>query len=322
MNNVIVVGADHFNTLWLIRCLGMVGFNPFCIVVSEKTRSFVVKSKYCRDYEIVDSYESMLAILLEKDYTDKPLIFTSGDAIAEYLDNHLDLLLGKYILQHCKNLQGKLSYWMNKDKMLAKAVECGLPIPVTRSYSTTQQIDATEINFPCLLKPELSAEASKDNFRICKNVLEFGEAINEIKNTCSRIIVQEYINSEYECVVYGLSTDNEICLPGTLRKIHTCTSNNNLGMVAYGCLSSEIPPQIGDFDNIKKFIRAIGYKGLFSVDFMITKDKAYFLEINLRNDGTCYITTQAGVNLPAIWAYSAMGLDSSHLPRSFKRRYT
>ena len=53
---------------------------------------------------------------------------------------------------------------------------------------------------------------------------------------------------------------------------------------------------------------------------MITKDEAYFLEINLRNDGTCYITTQAGVNLPAIWAYFAMGLDSSHLSRTLKRQ--
>ena len=147
-------------------------------------------------------------------------------------------------------------------------------------------------------------------------------AITEIRETCSRILVQEYVQPDYEYLVYGVSTDSEICLPGGLRKIHTCTSNHNLGMMSYACLSKEKPSQLPEFDKIKSFIRAIGYKGLFSVEFMITKDKSYFLEVNLRNDGTCYITTQAGVNLPAIWACSALGLDSSHLSRTFKRKYT
>ena len=119
-----------------------------------------------------------------------------------------------------------------------------------------------------------------------------------------------------------MSTDDEICLPGGLRKMHTCTSINNLGMMSLAYLSEDIPNQIGKFDIIKSFIKSIGYKGLFSVEFMITKDKAYFLEVNLRNDGTCYITTQAGVNMPAIWTFSSLGLDASDLSRTFKRKYT
>ena len=54
----------------------------------------------------------------------------------------------------------------------------------------------------------------------------------------------------------------------------------------------------------------------------ITKEEAYFLEINLRNDGTCYITTQAGVNMPVLWVYSCLGKDASKLSRVFKRQYT
>ena len=322
MDKLIVIGSDHFNTLWLVRSLGMSGFTPFVIIVSSKSRSFVVKSRYCKDFVITDSNQSMLSILLERKIDEKSVIFTSGDSVAEFLDHNFDLLSDMYILHHCNHKQGELSYWMNKDKMLAKAAECGLTIPFTRTYSISQQIDSSELVFPCLIKPELSAEASKDNFRICANVAEFETAIEDIKNSCTRIVVQEYIQSEYEYLVYGVSTDAEICLPGGLRKIHTCTSNKNLGMTSYACLSSDIPAQLAHFDAIKDFIHSIGYKGLFSVEFMITKEKAYFLEINLRNDGTCYITTQAGVNLPAIWAYSAMGLDTSHLPRTFKRQYT
>ena len=322
MDKLIVIGSDHYNTLWLVRSLGMSGFTPFVVIVSPKSRSFVVKSIYCSDFIMTDSNDSLLSILLDRKVYEKSVIFTSSDSIAEFLDNNLDLLSDKYILQHCKYKQGELSYWMNKNNMLTMASKCGLTIPLTNSYPTNEPIDTSSILFPCLLKPELSAEASKDNFRICNNIVEFENAITEIKGSCSQVIVQEYIKPEYEYLIYGVSTDNEICLPGGLRKIHVCTSNNNLGMMSYACLSNEIPSQIGNFENIRDFIKAIGYKGLFSVEFMVTRDKAYFLEINLRNDGTCYITTQAGVNLPAIWAYSAMGLDASHLHRTFKRRYT
>lgn len=320
MSDPIVIGPDHYNTLWLVRSLGMAGFNPFVIIVSSKSKSFVAKSRYCRNFVLVASNESMLSMLIERKVEGKSTIFTSSDAIAACLDCNLHLLSDKYILQHCNNEQGGVLHWMKKENMLAMAASCGLTIPKTKAYSTNQQINMSELVFPCLIKPELSAESSKDNFRICKNELEFTSAINEIRDKCSRIVVQEYIQSEYECLVYGVSTDSEICLPGGLRKIHTCTSNNNLGMMSYACLSREIPLQLMNLDAIKEFIRAIGYKGLFSVEFMITKDEAYFLEINLRNDGTCYITTQAGVNLPAIWAYFAMGLDSSHLSRTLKRQ--
>lgn len=55
---------------------------------------------------------------------------------------------------------------------------------------------------------------------------------------------------------------------------------------------------------------------------MITEDKAYFLEINLRNDGTVYCTTQAGVNIPALWVMSTKGNNISNIAHSYKRKHT
>ena len=55
-------------------------------------------------------------------------------------------------------------------------------------------------------------------------------------------------------------------------------------------------------EKVEKFIREIGYKGLFSVEFIrdaVGND--YFLEINMRNDGNAYCVQCAGVNLPNIW---------------------
>lgn len=320
--NVIIIGPDHYNTLWLVRSLGMAKIYPFVIVLSPNKKSFVIKSRYCKESIIIPDEETLFAYLMDKKYTNKQIVLSSSDSIAKFLDLHLDSLKDKYIIQGCNGIQGMLSYWMNKEKMVEKATECGLTVPQTISISTIKDDNITNIKYPCLIKPVQSAIASKNDFRICNNTQELYLAIEKVKKTCPSILLQEYIEPDYEYLVYGVSTDDEICLPGGLRKIHTCSDLNNLGMMSYSCLSDKIPEQLGDFEKIKKFVRAIGYKGLFSVEFLITKTKAYFLEINLRNDGTCYITTQAGVNMPALWVYSCADKDSSKLSRVFKQRYT
>lgn len=321
-NKLLVIGPDHYNTLWLVRSLGMAGLKPFIIIHSHNNKSFVSKSRYCNGYIIINDKEDIIRFLLEQTGIEKKVIYTSSDELAELLDENYNILSNNYFIQNCNKQQGRLSFWMDKDNMVSKAADCGLTTPRSLSLSTFDSSDVSLVKYPCIIKPEISAEASKDNFRLCNNEQDLNQAICEIKSKCSRILVQEYIKPEYEYLIYGVSTDTEICIPGGLRKIHTCSSLNNLGMMSYSCLSEEIPKQIDSFDRIRDFIKAIGYKGLFSVEFIITEDKAYFLEINLRNDGTCYITTQAGVNMPAIWAYSCMGKNSSNLSRSFKRKKT
>ena len=50
-NIAIVVGGDHYNTLWIIRSLGLAGYLPIAIIVTEDGRkSFVSHSKYLLKY--------------------------------------------------------------------------------------------------------------------------------------------------------------------------------------------------------------------------------------------------------------------------------
>lgn len=42
----------------------------------------------------------------------------------------------------------------------------------------------------------------------------------------------------------------------------------------------------------------IGYEGIFSIEFIVSNGVAYFLEINMRNDGVSYIYSSAGINYP------------------------
>ena len=52
-------------------------------------------------------------------------------------------------------------------------------------------------------------------------------------------------------------------------------------------------------DKVCEYINVLGYSGLFSVEFLLSNSgEAYFLEVNLRNDGNGYLPTYGGVNLP------------------------
>ena len=65
-----------------------------------------------------------------------------------------------------------------------------------------------------------------------------------------------------------------------------------------------------------------GYKGLFSAEFLKTKDQLYFLEVNFSNDGNTYVATTSGQNLPYLYVMSCIGKnlpfeESPHYPCYF-----
>lgn len=321
--DALVIGADHYNTLWLVRSLGMAHLHPVCVVMSEKTTSFVGASKYCEKCYIVSSYEKALNIMMSLKVKHRLPVIASGDEAAAFLDKHYDELSKKYILHNCSNKGGQILHWMDKGYMLQQASASGFTIPFTKTLKLDERLYLNDIPFPCLIKPEVSALASKKNFRICNTIGDLQMAISEIKSQCTCVVVQEYIRPQYEYLVYGVRTmQNEIIISGGLRKIHTCSDTSNMGMMSYAYSSSDVPLQLGTFSTIKNFLSDLDYHGVFSVEFMITENKAYFLEINLRNDGTIYCTTQSGVNIPALWAMSAKSKNISNMPRSFKRKRT
>ena len=54
-------------------------------------------------------------------------------------------------------------------------------------------------------------------------------------------------------------------------------------------------------------LRKIGYEGLFGVEAIFDGNKYVFIELNLRNDATCYSMAVAGANLPAMYIDYILG---------------
>lgn len=322
---VIVVGNNHHNTLGLVRSLGRGGMEVTCIIVDDSIKhSFVEKSRYIQRFKLVSSYEELLACLLSEWCSSPAPVFTTSDGIAEFLDSNYDLLSTRLILGNCGKRQGNLSYWMNKDKMLSKAAECGIKIP----YSVHLKIDANkiilppDIKYPCLVKPQKSSKASKDNFRICQSSNELQDALYEIADDCSDVLIQEYVERDYEFLIMGMrsASTKRIILPGGLHKLRTCKNRNNLGIFAYAYTTGKMDSSINAVA-LERFLEAIDYDGIFSMEFMVKGEESYFLEINLRNDGTQFCFEGAGVNLPLLWAKEAMGEDISSYPMHLEQKY-
>ena len=282
-------------------------------------------SKYIKEFRLFETYEQLYDYLCSGTNLKMHIpVFTTSDEGAEFLDLHYNELSKNYLLNNCAHKQGGISYWMNKEIMLAKAQECGLRIPkgfIIKTKASEKDL-LQDFVFPCIIKPHKSSEAGKTNFRICGDLQQLKEALLEVSNVCDQTIVQEYINRDYEFLMMGMrsSRTGKIVLPGGLHKLRVCQHTKSLGMFAYAYTTPVIEPSI-EVDALKRFLETIDYDGIFSVEFMISKDKAYFLEINLRNDGTQFCFEGAGVNLPLLWIKSARGEGISIHQQSLEMEY-
>lgn len=321
-NIAIVVGGDHYNTLWIIRSLGLAGYLPIAIIVTEDGRkSFVSHSKYLLKYYIIHDEKQLINLLLNDiKIENRTIILSSSDIAADILDRHFNELTKRYILPNCSNMQGNISMWMDKKRMCEKASQMGFLVPSSTEIDLTKNSILSENNnicYPCIVKPLKSSEGTKHEFKICYSSSElYTTLVNLKKTSCSSVIVQEYIKPDYEISILGMrSRKADLNLvPGVLIKAKTCKSIWNLGMPAYAYID-KVFNKLVDKKIVDNYLNDLDYEGLYSIEYFVKNNRAYFLEINLRVDGDLFVYTTAGVNMPAIWAainYSENRTDLSY----------
>lgn len=209
-----------------------------------------------------------------------------------------------FIIANCGGEQNGISKWMNKVRMLDEAKKCGLmqPFSMFVNSKVTFNIDKQEIPFPCVVKPSMSSHASKDDFRICKDISNLRDVLNDMSKRDIPVIVQEFIKVDYEFLIIGARCRNtgKNHIVGGLHKHKCCKDINNMGMSVTAETTPDIPNGI-ELSKVNTFLELIDYEGLYSLEFMISGDKAYFTEINLRNDGCLFCWTNAGCNIAVNW---------------------
>lgn len=309
MEHSIVVGGNHHNTLGVVRALGQKGVSPFVIIVGNGKSSFVLKSRYIKGGLILPTSEdAVLYIKEEFSGQGRTIIYSCSDGVTCSLDNHYDELKDNFVFFNGKE-QGRISRLTNKYEMQRLALMCGLNIPATIKIEGNTIPNG--ITYPCVTKDMDNVNGSKHDMKLFQNVEQLSNFLQK-NNESKEILVQHYIDKELEFQLIGCSVINDkgeydIIIPGHTKIIRAQPVTNTGFLEYYSNDGFSF-----DKDSCKNFIKACGYTGLFSIEFIRGKDGIdYFLEINFRNDGNAYVVTKAGVNLPYIFYLNALGKDYS-----------
>ena len=291
IQEVIVLGTTHHNTLGVIRALGESPLHVSSILMlyGEK-ESYLSQSKYVNRSVFVENAEGITAILLGMATEEKQIIIAVTDDASHQLDINAEKLLPHFHFFKT-NQQGQLTRFMDKEEQDTIAEQVGLYVPTNYTPDT--------VSYPCLLKP-LASIAGGKRVIICNNKEEYHQAITEFPHT--RFQIQQYLQKEEEIVLVGMAVGNEVYIPAYVLKHRELWG---------GTTYSTVHP-IGETDSqlliqSKNLIKAIGYEGLFGIEFLLCEGKYYFIEVNLRTDATCYAVAVAGANLPLAYVLAVQG---------------
>ena len=294
----IVFGIEHYTALGIVRSLGREGIFPDLIAVKGKS-TVVSSSKYISRVHFVNSIEEGYSVLLNEyggaaNINNLPVVYCSDDKTIGFLDLHYDEIKNKFILFNAHK-QGRITEYMDKFKILECAQKNGFNILETKLCKKGDIPDGIE--YPVITK-SISPNVGgwKSDVHICYSENDLKDAYNDIK--ADTVLIQKYIEKKNELCLDGLSTDK-----GTQLFVSIATTYNYLIKGYYSPYMT-----VKNFDNeriyesLRKIFSAIGFDGIFSVEFLIDEnDNLYFSEINFRVSTWSWASTMSGMNLPYLW---------------------
>ncbi len=300
--DVIIIGGNHHNTLGVIRALGnKVAKDKIHLILHGDKRSPITRTKYLQNNNIhyIKDCAQITAVILNivNVIATKPVVICCGDMYISAIDQNFDKLNDYCTLPNANGKAGRINYFLCKEQQSEAAASAGLKSPDHFIIDTKDILLSPCL--PCIIKPENSTKGGKSDIEICRTLDEISQYI-QCHDGTNRVIVEKFIDKQYEFQLIGCSLKNDIIIPGYTHIIRQ-PKTTNTGYLQYnpihdGFISAAL------LNKVKTFIRHIGYQGLFSVEFLRDKQGIdYFLEINMRNDGNAFCVTCAGVNLPYIW---------------------
>ena len=291
-NKVIIIGNDHVNTLGVIRTFGENGIKPYVFITSDTNIVSVVKSMYVANYWICSTEDIalLMAISVFKNEKVKPVVIPTTDLVSYKIDEIYDIFSKYFIVNNINDSKNEIIKVMDKYNQYELAERYNLKM--AKSYliniddlKKESKFDF-EIPFPCILKPLVSAEGKKDDITICNNENELYASFEKLYNlNYKNILLQEFINYDYEIDIAGFSFENKTSIPGVIKKERIWPPKK--GSTTFGFVEnpSKYSPII---KKIKELMNGIGYNGVFDIDCFVCKDEFYINEINFRNGALSY----------------------------------
>ncbi len=310
---VVIIGHSYSSRLSLIRAVAQIGCEVTVVVMAQPKDK---KSKPVKPIDCYSKYVShvyycvrrerdlLVSLLLEKcvDPSQKVVLIPDGDDVVATIDNNKDRLKAHFLFPHITKEPSSMEYWMEKthQKQLAKEIGLNVTNATIVEIKDGQYTIPSDLQYPVFPKPLATMNGGKGGMRRCDNAKDLSEALDFIINFRTRdtkVLIEDYKEIDTEYALLGFSDGKEVIIPGVLQFLKV--SKKNMGIALQGKVIS-VKGFEALLEKFKQLVLAIGFVGVFDVDFYKSEGKFYFCELNLRYGGSGYAITKMGVNLPAM----------------------
>ena len=306
INRIIIWSSDNYNSLAMLRQVAQGCKNIDFIIHGKK--GCTVKSKYIQKYiemySIENAYDYLMHNYINED--NKPIILTSGDNIIAFIDDHREKLSEYFIIPG--TTKGWVRKYNDKYEMTCLAEKLGMVIPKSKYIKWNSSLN--DILYPCIIKPSHQKTGMRNEFKFkkCQNSKQLAKILKFVHHD-SVFIVQQFVEKEKDLLVYGSRMwDKNVIFAGALITDRFATGQGS----SHGIVTPDIPSCI-DVQKIIEYLNYIDYYGLFSFEYGLKNGKAYFFEVNLRNDGTSNFFYQSGANIPLAYIYSCLNINYKNI---------
>lgn len=309
MNNVIIVGPDHYNTLGIVRSLGEKGIQPIVIIFTNGAKSsFVIKSKYVKAGFLFETADvKIIDFIADKWYSkeEPSIVIGSSDIACTLIDANLSKLDG-FICANCNMQENGVVTLMDKYTMNHRAALSGIEVPQSSLLRKDEKLNIDDVRFPCIVKPLESSLGNKSDITICDTKEGLLAAYSVFESQHIDILIQDFIKAEYEIGIMGCSFYNSgvVWIPDVIFKKRY--SNKSAVFAEVEPIQNH-PEYVDVVNKIKNLITIIGYKGVFDVDLLCAGGHIYFIEMNMRNGAYGYGLSKSGTNFVFSWVMEATG---------------
>lgn len=303
---VIIIGGDHHNTLSVIRSFGRKKIDYKVIIHTkekEKRNLMIYHSRFGKNLFLVDDNEkSILNCLINIKNVNKQVIISCSDLSQFTIDNNYGLLKEYYLISGYNNKPGLVVSMMNKINQKKWAEE--RKIPMAKSWNVDiadAHRKVKEIEFPCIIKPNISAFGQKSDIAICNNEIDFDKSIDDFKNKkYKNVIIQKFIKKDYEVCALGAIINNNAKNIGAVIKKDRENPPTGGGSLTFAHFIDDERINEMVYHVITELYKE-NYRGLYDIEFLVLGNEIYLNEINFRNSGNNYALVKYGIDAPYLY---------------------
>lgn len=306
----VVIGSNYSTALGVIRSLGEGGYkvNLYYITSTKQGSAVAACSKYINS--VTEHYDHNDGAIIDElislyKSSQKMVIIPTDDYSSVLINRNQERLKNYFLIPFTARSEYTIEWLMNKKNQNSLAQKYGLRFAKSweLDYEETGYQIPEDIEYPCFIKPLASFNGGKIGMLKATNTTELEEALRSLHKDKRKIniLIQQYLSIDEEYSISGVCLENKIIMPALLPKL--IVSKFKPGVTIRGRV--EAISVLGELQGkLVKMLEDTKYYGIFDLELFRCGDTYFFNEINFRSSSVLYVITDAGINLPVIFAES------------------